>query len=184
MRAGMTLLPDDAQDRPLGGRKEATPLLNGGGIDPVLGVAEFHPGRPTRAHHLIGRGEGGLEHVTACGRGGTEVAGERFLDDGVLPGAGRRDPHRYMEMVRHAQVHHVDGGVSEDGLGVRRHAGDVKFLGERLGPLGPGGGHDNEIHVDPPNLSIGFGVQMSHEACADESDPDGRWYLLRHVILP
>ena len=180
MGAGMALLADEAEDRPAGGCEQAARLLDRRGIDPVLGVAQAHPGIATRPEHAVRRRQRLPPHLGARRGRGAEEAGEGLLHDHVLAGPGGLHRQRRVEMVRHAQVHHVHRGIGEDRPGVGGRAARAELGGEGGRSLGPGGRHPGELHLHAVDLPVRLDMEAGHEARADHPHSHARDLVCWH----
>src|SRR2546430_7589294 len=90
VRARVTLLSAQLEDRAAAGVEEAPQLAERRRVDEVLGVAERDSGLAHGLQHRVAVLERSGQHLVARITGAAEPAGQRLLDDHVLAGLDRK----------------------------------------------------------------------------------------------
>jgi hypothetical protein len=92
----------------------------------------------------------------------------------VLARARRLDRHRRVEMSRHAEIHEVHLRIGEHRAKIGHRARHPELPRVGPGPLGPGRGHADELHVHPAHVPVRQPVDVGDEARPDDPHPHSR----------
>ena len=170
----MGFLSHYPQDLTLAGAQNLPLFLNGGRVDPVLGIHELPPRAggflpyPARArqglpHHGFPGKAAGIEGVLSC----PEVTGERLFHNDVLVGFEGLDSHGFVHIGRRADIHYVHC-IQQALQGVeRRQAVDT---GKSLSAF-PGPGHDtHHLQRDAKDLLVAGQVKTGGELSPHDAD--------------
>ena len=138
------------------------------GLNRVEEVAEGDQRRHARFRHRIERPPG-------VG----EIGSQRLLAVHVLSAAGRRHRHVHVDVVRGRDGHHVDAGIIDQRLPVRRPHRDLEPRGQLLGGerVTVGDGNQSWEHC----VLVGEHLQLAQRGGMHHSHETGAQY--RHARL-
>jgi len=145
-------------------------FLDGGCIDPVLGVADAGLAAPLGGDHAVDRGQGLLAHLLLGERAAAEVvgpvaeiAGQRLLDD--REGVALKGRHGDL-LVGHGRHQDVDDVHLVDEPLERPVHLDASLPAVRLGHVGVDGVDARHVHVDAVDAPEGLVMKVGGKARA------------------
>jgi hypothetical protein len=100
---------------------------------------------------------------------------QRFFDNDVFAGPGGIHNHLAVQVVRNADIDHIDIRFLQHGAVIAEGARDVAFLREMRRVIRAG--NSNDIGIMHPAGKCGM-VNIADEPCSDDADVDGRFHSI------